>query len=104
MRVFISWSGELSRSMARALAEWLEDVLPQVDTWMSDEEIPSGARWNDVLANALDEMNFGILCVTGANHKAPWLMFEAGALAKSVKTAKLVPLCMTYIHLTLKGL
>jgi hypothetical protein len=32
MRVFISWSGEPSRSIAHELAECLEAVLPQVDT------------------------------------------------------------------------
>jgi hypothetical protein len=39
MRVFISWSGEPSRSIARALDGWLESVVQHVDAWMSDEEI-----------------------------------------------------------------
>jgi hypothetical protein len=32
MRVFVSWSGEPSRSIAEALAVWLERVVPQIDT------------------------------------------------------------------------
>ena len=94
MRVFVSWSGEPSRSVARALDGWLESVVQHVDAWMSDDEISSGARWNDVIAKALGETNFGIICVTRANQAAPWLIFEAGALATSVETARVVPLCI----------
>jgi hypothetical protein len=61
---------------------------------MSDQEIGSGVRWGDALADSLEETNYGILCVTRENQDAPWLAFEAGALAKSVKRAKVIPLCM----------
>jgi TIR domain len=94
VKVFISWSGEPSRSIARALDGWLESVVQHVDAWMSDEEIRSGDRWNREIANALDEINFGIICVTKSNQAAPWLLFEAGALAKSVTKGRIVPLCI----------
>jgi TIR domain len=94
VKVFISWSGEPSRSIARTLTGWLESVVQHVDAWMSDEEIGSGARWSDAIAESLDETNVGIVCVTQANQHAPWLIFEAGALAKSVKVARVVPLCI----------
>jgi hypothetical protein len=54
----------------------------------------SGARWSDAIAESLNETDFGIVCVTRANQHAPWLIFEAGALAKSVATASVVPLCV----------
>jgi hypothetical protein len=92
VKVFISWSGEPSRIVARALRDWLPMVVQQVEPWMSDEEIGSGARWSDAIAKALDETNFGIVCVTRANQHVPWLIFEAGALAKSVELARVVPL------------
>jgi hypothetical protein len=92
VKVFISWSGEPSRSIAEALAVWLKDVLPQIDTWMSAINIGSGDRWSDEIAKALDETHFGIVCVTRANQHAPWLIFESGA--KSVARAKVVPLCI----------
>jgi hypothetical protein len=38
MKVFISWSGEPSRTIASALNDWLEGVLPQVEPWMSDDQ------------------------------------------------------------------
>jgi hypothetical protein len=53
---------------------------------MSAEEIRSGDRWNSEIASALDDTNFGIVRVTRANQHSPWLIFEAGALAKSVRT------------------
>jgi hypothetical protein len=94
VKVFISWSGEPSRSIATALTEWLGNVVQHVDPWMSDEKIGSGARWNDAIAQALGETNFGVVCVTRTNQHAPWLIFEAGTLAKSVDLARVVPLCI----------
>jgi TIR domain len=94
VKVFISWSGDPSRAIARALNGWLEEVVQAVDAWMSDEEIGSGARWNDAIAKSLSETNFGIVCLTRANQHKPWLIFEAGALAKSVEAARVVPLCI----------
>lgn len=94
MKVFISWSGEPSRSIARALSEWLPTVAQHVEPWMSDEEIKSGTRWNDEVAKALDQTDFGMVCVTASNQHQPWLMFEAGALAKRLDVARLVPLCV----------
>ena len=94
VKVFISWSGDPSRLIAKALAEWLRNVVQHVDPWMSDENIVSGARWNEAIAKELGETNFGIVCVTRGNQHAPWLIFEAGALAKSVEMARVVPLCI----------
>jgi hypothetical protein len=67
VKVFISWSGQPSRSIAKALTGWLQSVVQHVDAWMSDEEVGSGARWSDATAQALGETNFGIVCVTRAN-------------------------------------
>jgi hypothetical protein len=94
VKVFISWSGEPSRSIARALDGWLESVVQHVDAWMSDADIGSGQRWNEAISKSLDETDFGIVCVTRANQHAPWLIFEAGALAKSVNEGRVVPLCI----------
>jgi hypothetical protein len=94
VKVFISWSGEPSRSIARALDGWLESVVQHVDVWMSDEEIGSGQQWNEAIRKSLNETNVGIVCVTRANQHVPWLIFEAGALAKSVAEGRVVPLCI----------
>jgi hypothetical protein len=92
MRVFISWSGGLSRSVARALREWLPLVVPDAEPWMSEEDIASGARWNEQMTVALEGSDFGIICLTSTNLERPWLLFEAGAIAKKFDVAHVVPL------------
>jgi hypothetical protein len=91
MRIFVSWSGERSRAIGKALKGWLPDVLQQVDIWMSDHDVDAGARWGSELTSVLAEAHFGILCLTPENQNAPWLLFEAGCLAKSATVARVVP-------------
>lgn len=94
MKVFVSWSGEPSRSIAHGLGKWLGQVIQAVKPWVSDSEIDSGKRWRTELSSELDETDFGIICLTSANQRAPWLMFEAGALAKKLNDGRVVPLCI----------
>jgi hypothetical protein len=86
VKVFISWSGEPSRTIAFELSIWLSGLVQAVKPWMSDEEIGSGKRWRDEIGAALNETDFGIVCLTAANQHAPWLMFESGALAKHLES------------------
>jgi len=92
MKVFISWSGVRSRHIAEALRSWLPRVIQAVRPWMSDVDVPAGARWQSDIADALDVSKFGIICVTPENMSKPWLMFEAGALSKSMKSSHVCPL------------
>ncbi|MCS7466135.1 toll/interleukin-1 receptor domain-containing protein [Stieleria sp. ICT_E10.1] len=92
MKVFLSWSGKRSEEAARAFWQWLPDVLQSVEPWMSSEDVGSGAGWNQEIRAALDQSNFGIIFVTRDNRQSEWLMFEAGAIAKHVADARVVPL------------
>lgn len=92
LRVFISWSGERSRAMAQALRTWLPLVLHFVDPWLSEVDIEPGRRWGDAVAKELEASSFGIICVTRENISAPWVLFEAGALAKSLDGSKVIPI------------
>jgi hypothetical protein len=89
-KVFISWSGDISLQVAKALHEWLPDVLQAVRPWMSTDIAP-GAPWIAVLLNELAASNLGILCLTRDNLTAPWFLFEAGALAKQLTVARVIP-------------
>ncbi|OJJ10695.1 hypothetical protein BKI51_12240 [Alphaproteobacteria bacterium AO1-B] len=92
MKLFISWSGPRSRHIAEALAAWLPMVFETVKPWISSNDIEIGQRWSSEIAGQLDKTQFGIVCVTPENKTAPWIQFEAGALAKSVDSGRVVPL------------
>lgn len=91
MDIFVSWSGEPSRELAGAVRDWLQAVLQYTRPWLSDQDIESGKRWSLEIGKVLERTNFGILCLTQANSQAPWVLFEAGALSKSVEEGRLVP-------------
>jgi hypothetical protein len=94
MKVFISWSGERSHQLAEALHGWLPLVLHYVKPWLSEADVAAGERWAQAVAQELESSNFGIICVTPENLASPWVLFEAGALAKSMQGAKVIPLLL----------
>lgn len=94
MKLFISWSGDRSKALALALKDWLPLVLHYVDPWLSEADIEAGQRWADAVAKELEACNFGVLCVTRENLASPWVLFEAGALAKSLDGARVTPLLL----------
>jgi len=59
---------------------------------MSDSDIQPGQRWNEEVSSHLEGAKFGIICLTPENLNSPWLLFESGALAKAVDSARVVPL------------
>ena len=91
MEVFISWSGDRSRKVAEALRDWLPSVIQSVSPFMSASDIDKGSRWLDDLAIHLEDAQFGLICLTQENLEAPWLLFEAGALSKSIENSRVVP-------------
>jgi len=92
MKIFISWSGTQSRAIAQALNGWLRSVIQSAEPYMSADDNGAGERWSDTVNARLHESNFGILCLTPDNLDSRWLLFEAGALGKSVGTSRVVPL------------
>jgi hypothetical protein len=88
--VFISWSGNRSKHVAEALREWLPMVLQVAKPFLSKKDIDKGSRWHIELANALETTKVGIVCLTPENPLAPWLLFEAGALSKTVDRGTVV--------------
>lgn len=91
MNVFLSWSGPKSRAVAEKLRLWLPDVIQSVKPWMSAEDIEAGARWSREIEEQLKETKYGIVCLTRSNTKADWVLFEAGALAKSIQDTYVCP-------------
>lgn len=94
MKLFLSWSGELSKALAVELRDWVPSVIQAVKPYVSSEDISKGARWSHDIAKELEATSFGILCVTKDNVDAPWIHFEAGALSKEVGKARVCPLLL----------
>ena len=103
MKIFISWSADRSQALATAINDWLKPILHFAEPWLSTSDIQSGDRWGNELAKKLQDTNFGILCVTSDNLNAPWLLFEAGALAKSIDDGRVIPLLLDLEKSDLSG-
>jgi hypothetical protein len=82
--VFISWSGNRSQHVALALREWLPMALQAAKPWTSSTDIDKGSRGLAELAKALENIKVGIICLTPENLSAKWILFEAGALSKTL--------------------
>jgi hypothetical protein len=82
--VFISWSGPRSKHVAEALRGWLPMVLHVAKPWMSKSDIDKGSRGLLELAKALEQTKVGVVCLTAENLSAKWILFESGALSKTL--------------------
>jgi hypothetical protein len=91
MKVFISWSGERSRAVAEAFRDWLPQVIQAVEPWVSVADIEKGSRWGVDVPRHLEECQVGLICLTPENLSAPWILFEAGALAKTLDKTFVCP-------------
>jgi len=59
-----------------------------------------GVVWVQELGKELEGSDFGILCLTQDNVQSPWLLFEAGAIAKNFGAARVVPYLIDDLVLT----
>ncbi len=92
MKIFISWSGDLSKTVAQHLGDWLKGVIQATEPWISTKNIDSGSVWFNKIRTELKDTSTGIVCLTKENLKQPWLLFEAGALAKGSDASRVCTL------------
>jgi hypothetical protein len=88
MKVFMSWSGARSKAVAELLHSWVKCVVQASQPWISTRGIDRGALWYSEINNELKDTTFGIICLTQENKNAPWILFEAGALAKGLASTR----------------
>ncbi|WP_052182725.1 toll/interleukin-1 receptor domain-containing protein [Rhizobium sp. YS-1r] len=91
MRVFASWSGKTSQEVATIFKKWIPNVLQDIEVYVSSQDIEKGDRWLANVNSTLQDTNFGISVITAANATAPWILYEAGAIAKSLGEGRLIP-------------
>jgi len=92
MKVFISCSGELSRLVAVLLSSWIQNTIQGIEGWIFSGDIDKGSLWFPNISTELAETCVGIICLTQENMNAPWILFEAGALAKGLSNSRVCPL------------
>lgn len=103
MKIFLSWSGDLSRELAEALRDWLPAVLQSVKPFFTPNDIEKGARWGKDISQELEASSFGVFCLTKENLTKPWIMFEAGALSKRIDTSRVCPVLFGVDNADLEG-
>jgi hypothetical protein len=90
MKIFLSWSGQLSHSIALLLKDWLPSVLQYVEEpFVSSKDIEKGSAWFGDISKKLNDAEFGIICLTSDNLNSPWIHFEAGAIANKFQGARI---------------
>ena len=95
MKLFISWSGQLSHQIAKELKDWFPLIINQLEPFVSSESIKKGDRWMIDVYSELEQSNFGVICLTKENLYEPWIMFEAGALSKNLSQSRVSSLLLT---------
>lgn len=103
MKVFISWSGEMSKRVGEAFKNWIPHVLQTVEPYYTPTDIEKGTRWSHDIAAELESSSAGIFCVTRENLKSPWLAFEAGAISKQVDDSLVCPVLIDLGTIDLNG-
>jgi len=84
MKIFLSWSGHRSRAVAEVMSVWIKCVLQATSPWISTRDIDRGALWFTEIGDQLKDTSIGIICLTQENKDQPWILFEAGALARGL--------------------
>jgi len=102
-KVFISWSGELSKKLAEEVRLWLPGVLQFVKPYFTPNDIEKGTRWSTEIAGELESSNAGIICLTKDNLNKPWILFEAGALSKNFGKANVCTILFNLDNADLTG-
>jgi len=92
MKVFISWSGNRSKEVANLLSDWLCCVIQAARPWISTRDLDRGSLWFGEINDQLKDTTVGIICLTQENKARPWILFEAGALAKGLSTSRVCTL------------
>lgn len=76
--IFISWSKSKSGELAKVTKHLLEEVLPNTEIFMSEEDIHAGECVKDTIIKHLEQCDILLLCFTTENKRSPWLLYEAG--------------------------
>lgn len=103
MKIFISWSGQLSQKIGEEFKNWLPAVLQTVKPYFTPSDIEKGSRWSSDIAKELEQCKVGIFIFTKENVNSPWMIFEAGAISKTIDNSKVCPILFGLDNADFKG-
>ena len=103
LRVFISWSGELSRELGEAIRDWLPSALQFVKPYFTPKDIEKGAKWASEISEALSASSVCIIVLTRDNLTSSWIMFEAGAISSTIDKSRVCPIVFDLEPTDLQG-
>jgi hypothetical protein len=103
MNVFLSWSGDKSKALAKALHDYLPVIIQQVKPWFSPEDIEKGSRWLSDLTQQLQNDGVAIICISRESLQSQWMLFEAGALSKAMDSSWVCPVLLDVTPTDLTG-
>jgi hypothetical protein len=66
----------------------MQCVLQAVDPWLSTKDIDKGSLWFSEITSQLSNTQNGVVCLSKSNLNSPWILFEAGALAKGLSSSR----------------
>lgn len=93
--LFLSWEGDESKCIAKQLKNLMEGIFyPTLKSYMSAVDAPLGKRGVEDLSRQLSECNYGVCLVNKENVRAPWIHYEAGAIAKESPISRLIVLLL----------
>jgi hypothetical protein len=97
VKIFVSWSKDISHSVAVYLQVFLKDFFKSksLDIYVSSERIVAGETWFDNIKEAIKESSLCIIVMTDENEYSRWVYFEAGAIAFNTKSTNIIPILLT---------
>uniref|UniRef100_E6VFG0 HPr serine kinase domain protein n=1 Tax=Rhodopseudomonas palustris (strain DX-1) TaxID=652103 RepID=E6VFG0_RHOPX len=103
MRIFISWSGDLSKALAEVIRNWLPSALQYVKPYFSPSDIEKGSKRASEIFKELSTSSVCIIVLTRDNLNSNWIMFEAGAISCTIDHAKVCPIIFNLDETDLQG-
>lgn len=88
--------------MAEVFNDWLPTVIQEVKPWYSSD-IEKGIRWGSEITSQLQDTKLGLICLTSENLNSPWILFEAGALSKTLDKTYVCPYLLDINPVELQG-
>lgn len=103
MNIFISWSGDTSKKIAKEIKNWLPKIIQSAKPYYTPDDIAKGDLWDREIYQKLNECLIGIICLTKDNTEKPWILFEAGALSNKLDKSKVCPIVFGLNKLDVTG-